>query len=134
MSDPAYLDPHTGRTYPIGTPRWCGDDKQPLLLTPRPGLTRMQIDTGERSLWRYRAAFPFAVTEPISLGEGMTPLIARTLNGAKVLLKCDWMNPTGSFKDRAWKGNESQELANSPEDGLSQFNVGIVFGMPSMKH
>ncbi len=34
------------------------------------------------------------------MGEGMTPLITRTLHGARVLLKCDWMNPTGSFKDR----------------------------------
>jgi threonine synthase len=100
MSNPAYLDPQSGRTYPIATPRWCGDDQAPLLLTPLPGLTRGQIDMAERSLWRYRAAFPFRIDTPISLGEGMTPLIARTLHGARALLKCDWMNPTGSFKDR----------------------------------
>jgi threonine synthase len=100
MPDPAYLDPHTGATYPIATPRWCADDRTPLLLTPLPGLTRGQIDTTERSLWRYRAAFPLQIDAPISLGEGMTPLIPRTLYGARVLLKCDWMNPTGSFKDR----------------------------------
>jgi len=41
---------------------------------------------------------------------------------------------TGSFKDQAWKGNENQELANSPKDGLSQYNVGVLFIMPSMKH
>jgi threonine synthase len=100
MPDPAYLDPTTSRTYPIATPRWCGDDQAPLLLTPLPGLTRSQIDPGERSIWRYRAAFPLQIDAPISLGEGMTPLIPRTLHGARVLLKCDWMNPTGSFKDR----------------------------------
>jgi threonine synthase len=100
MPDPAYLNPHTGRTYPILIPRWCGDDQAPLLLTPLPGLTRAQIDPTERSLWRYRAALPLPVADPISLGEGVTPLIQRTLHGASVLLKCDWMNPTGSFKDR----------------------------------
>ena len=100
MPDPAYLDPTTGRTWSIATPRWCGDDQAPLLLTALPGLTRGQIDRGERSLWRYRAAFPLQIDAPISLGEGMTPLIPRTLHGARVLLKCDWMNPTGSFKDR----------------------------------
>jgi threonine synthase len=100
MTDPAYLDPHTNRIYPIAPPRWCGDEREPLLLTPLPGLTRGQIDTAERSLWRYRAALPFPVLNPISLGEGTTPLISRTLHGARVLLKCDWMNPTGSFKDR----------------------------------
>ena len=34
------------------------------------------------------------------MGEGCTPLIPRTLCGAAVLLKCEWMMPTGSFKDR----------------------------------
>jgi threonine synthase len=100
MSDPAYLDPRSNRTYPLGIPRWCGDDHAPLLLTPLPGLTRSQIDTSARGLWRYRAAFPFSPSNPISLGEGQTPLIPRTLHGAHVLLKADWMNPTGSFKDR----------------------------------
>ena len=97
---PAYLDPHSGRAYPIATPRWCGDDGAPLLLTPLPGLVRAQIDTAERSLWRYRAALPLQIPSPISLGEGLTPLIGKTLHGAPVLLKCDWMNPSGSFKDR----------------------------------
>jgi threonine synthase len=100
MPDPAYLDPRTGRVYPIETPRWCGDDRAPLLLTPLPGLTRSQIDSSERSLWRYRAALPLPCANPISMGEGMTPLIPRTVHGARVLLKCDFMNPTGSFKDR----------------------------------
>jgi threonine synthase len=100
MSNVVYLDPRTNRTYPIETPRWCGDDQSPLLLTPLPGLTRGQIDTTERSLWRYRAALPLPCDNPISLGEGATPLISRTFHGARVLLKCDWINPTGSFKDR----------------------------------
>ena len=73
MPEPAYLDPRTGRTYPIRIPRWCGDDHAPLLLTPLPGMTRGQIEQAERSLWRYRAAFPFAIDSPISMGEGATP-------------------------------------------------------------
>ena len=100
MHDPAYLDPRGGRTYPIDTPRWCGDDRAPLLLTALPGLTRAQIDPSARGLWRYRAALPLACADPISMGEGMTPLIPGTLHGARVLLKCDFTNPTGSFKDR----------------------------------
>jgi threonine synthase len=100
MSDVAYLEPHTGRTYPIDQPRWCGDAGAPLLLTPLAGLTRHQIDTTARSLWRYRAALPFVPDDPITLGEGVTPLIRRSLRGVDVLLKCDWTNPTGSFKDR----------------------------------
>jgi threonine synthase len=70
------------------------------MLTPLPGLTRDQIDPATRGLWRYRAAFPFVPDAPISLGEGGTPLIRRTLAGAEILLKCEWFNPTCSFKDR----------------------------------
>ena len=96
----AYLDPRTGKTFPLDQPRWCGPGHAPLLLTPLPGLKRGQIDGGERSLWRYRAALPMRVDEPISMGEGCTPLIRRTLHGAPALLKCEWFMPTGSFKDR----------------------------------
>jgi threonine synthase len=97
---PAYLDPRTGQTYPLDQPRWCGPGHAPLLLTPLPGLTRGQIDTAIRSLWRYRAALPFPPGDPITMGEGCTPLLRRTLHGALALLKCEWFMPTGSFKDR----------------------------------
>ena len=95
-----YVDPRTGATYPLETPRWCGDAGQPLLLERLPGLTRFQVDTATRSLWRYRAAFPFAVDDPITMGEGCTPLLRRGLHGGTAHLKCEWFMPTGSFKDR----------------------------------
>jgi threonine synthase len=97
---PAYLDPRTGQTYPLDQPRWCGSGQAPLLLTPLPGLTRDRIDTTSRSLWRYRFALPFQPDDPITMGEGCTPLLRRTLHGAPALLKCEWFMPTGSFKDR----------------------------------
>ncbi len=95
----AYLDPRSGDIFPIETPRWCGADQAPLLLTPLPGITRDRIDTRLRSLWRYRAALPLPVARPITMGEGCTPLLRR-LHGAEVRLKCEWFMPTGSFKDR----------------------------------
>jgi threonine synthase len=102
---PDYVDPRSGATFPLDQPRWCGLNHAPLLLTPLPGLRREQIDSTTRSLWRYRAAFPFPVDTPITLGEGATPLIPRIIPGlggagVQVLLKCEWFNPTGSFKDR----------------------------------
>jgi threonine synthase len=97
---PAYLDPRTGQTFPLDHPRWCGPGRAPLLLTPLPGLTRARIDTATRSLWRYHTALPMQVDDPITMGEGCTPLIRRTLHGAPALLKCEWFMPTGSFKDR----------------------------------
>ncbi|MGH7043946.1 MAG: pyridoxal-phosphate dependent enzyme, partial [Acetobacteraceae bacterium] len=97
---PFYLDPRTGQTYQLDPPRWCGLDRAPLLLTPLPGLTRDEIDPVARGPWRYRAALPFSPSDPITLGEGGTPLLSRTLHGASVLLKAEWIMPTGSFKDR----------------------------------
>jgi len=100
MTDTAYLDPRTGRTYPLDTPRWCGEDRAPLLLTPLSGITRAAIRAEERSIWRYAAALPFAPEDPISMGEGCSPLVPRVIGGASALLKCEWFMPTGSFKDR----------------------------------
>lgn len=97
---PSYIDPRSGQNYPLSTVRWCGDDGAPLLLEDLAGLTRHDIDRDDRSIWRYRAAFPMPVAQPISMGEGMTPLLARRIGGADVLVKCEWMMPTGSFKDR----------------------------------
>lgn len=100
MTETAYLDPASGATYPLSTPRWCGDGGEPLLLTPLPGIDRDAVRPGERSIWRYAAALPFVPDEPISMGEGCTPLIPRRIGGATALLKCEWFMPTGSFKDR----------------------------------
>ncbi len=35
-----------------------------------------------------------------SLGEGLTPLVVRELRGVKVWFKLEYLNPSGSFKDR----------------------------------
>jgi threonine synthase len=97
---PAYVDPATGQKYPISEPRWRSDAGAPLMITALPGLGRDMIDTGERSLWRYAAALPVAVPDPITMGEGCTPLVARRWRGAAALFKLEWFSPTGSFKDR----------------------------------
>jgi threonine synthase len=70
------------------------------MISPLPGIGRADIAGGTRSLWRYAAALPLAVREPISMGEGLTPLVERPWLGARVRFKLEWMMPTGSFKDR----------------------------------
>ena len=100
MNTPAYLDPATGATYPIETPRWRSETGGPLMITDLPGIGRAEIDTAKRSLWRYAAALPVAVSDPVTLGEGCTPLVRRPWRGRHAHFKLEWLAPSGSFKDR----------------------------------
>lgn len=52
------------------------------------------------SMWRYESALPFSLDEAVTLGEGYTPVVKRRLYGLEVFLKLEYLNPSGSFKDR----------------------------------
>jgi threonine synthase len=97
---PAYVDPISGEHYRIAEPRWRSDSGAPLMITALPGIGRDMIDTQVRSLWRYAAALPVDVPDPITMGEGLTPLVSRAWRGVPALFKLEWFSPTGSFKDR----------------------------------
>lgn len=69
------------------------------------GITKQSLASGPRSIWRYAHSLPVAAEDGISLGEGLTPLVelsrlARQLNVGSLHAKCEFANPTGSFKDR----------------------------------
>jgi threonine synthase len=49
------------------------------------------------TMWRYQCVLPDA--EPVTLGEGLTPLLASREN-PNVFIKDEGLNPTGSFKAR----------------------------------
>src|SRR4029077_14116016 len=49
------------------------------------------------TMWRYSEVLPDA--EPVSLGEGFTPMLA-SREYPNVLIKDEGLNPTGSFKAR----------------------------------
>ncbi|MFB6462738.1 threonine synthase [Bradyrhizobium tunisiense] len=100
MPAASYIDPRNERLYPLDQPRWCSDERTPLLVTPGAGISREDIDGRTRSLWRYRAALPADIKNPITLGEGCTPLIQQDWGDLRPLFKLEWFNPTGSFKDR----------------------------------
>lgn len=96
----SYIDPRNGTLYPLDVPRWCSHEQTPLLITPQPGIGRDDIERGTRTLWRYRAALPVEITDPISMGEGCTPLVQRKWDAHRPFFKLEWLSPTGSFKDR----------------------------------
>lgn len=59
---------------------------------------KKKIASSDFSLWRYRHFFPYvADRDALTLGEGWTPLVSVS-DGLR--LKLDFLNPTGSFKDR----------------------------------
>ena len=87
-----------GRAFPeTGTPYRCPrcgelfDDREPV---PWRG-----VDPQARGIWRFG---PSIGVEQISvtLGEGRTALVPAEVLGRTVYFKCEYANPTGSFKDR----------------------------------
>src|SRR5258706_4931856 len=66
-------------------------------------LTRENLSKRVRTLWRYREVLPPG--DPVTLGEGMTPLVHASRLGAsmglrRLYVKDEGLNPTGSFKAR----------------------------------
>lgn len=89
------------RTYPLETRTWrceCGgvfelDGAIPFSLDG--------IQSSVTTMWRYHAMLPLPEgAEPVSLGEGLTPLLPVQLYGSQVLCKLEFLAPSGSFKDR----------------------------------
>lgn len=87
----------------------CGQEAQPLDwrctncggvldFAGLPPLAASDIKMDDTSLWRYQAWLP--VKRRITLGEGMTPLVETRVNGYTILAKLEYLNPTGSYKDR----------------------------------
>ncbi len=91
-----------GRAYPPDKLPYrcpaCGglyDFRNPLPFDPA------RVDRSQPGIWCYRHTFGLAPDlEPVSLGEGNTPLVWAEAFGRKVAFKCEYLNPSGSFKDR----------------------------------
>jgi threonine synthase len=89
-----------GDVFDTGTALWRAPDGSHLNLTPGSGLGISDIQTDDRSIWRYSKAIRTEASRRVSLGEGWTPLLAGEWSGAPVSWKLEYFAPTGSFKDR----------------------------------
>lgn len=83
----------------------CGKPLSVIVDLDKAGrtLTRETLATREKSLWRYREVLPLPNdVEPVSLGEGGTPLLPAQKFGGDIDLwiKDESTNPTQSFKAR----------------------------------
>src|SRR5688500_15224770 len=88
---------------PAGVCPACG---RPLLVRYVTGYPSRTSLPARWDMWRYAAVLPLARDEtPVTLGEGATPLIelprlASTVGVARLWVKEEGLNPTGSFKAR----------------------------------
>src|SRR6266550_7896639 len=86
----------------------CGSCNNPLfaifdLAAASRTMTREALLARQKSLWRYREVLPLpADVEPVSLGEGGTPLLgaSKCADGVDLWIKDESLNPTQSFKAR----------------------------------
>jgi threonine synthase len=93
-----------GKLYTVhqGRPLWVRYD----LGSVRAAVNPETIALRPPSLWRYRELLPLAAgAEPVTLGEGMTPLLhcprlGKEMGCANLFIKDESQLPTGSFKSR----------------------------------
>lgn len=101
MTGMEFLCTQCHQTYPPDPRRTrcaCGGV---LELTGAPGLDPSRIRREDFTLWRYRHTLPIPPeVPPVTLGEGMTPLVEARWGDLPLFFKCEFLNPTGSFKDR----------------------------------
>jgi threonine synthase len=91
-----------GRHYPPeGLPYRCEVCGGLYDFQSLPTFNSAQVDLSLPGIWRYRHSFGFAPeSDPVSLGEGCTPFVWADVFGRQVAFKCEFLNPSGSFKDR----------------------------------
>lgn len=100
--DGTRFEPGRVHTVHQGRPLWVRYD----LDAVRRAVTPDAIAQRPPSLWRYRELLPLPLdVEPVTLGEGMTPLLpcprlGRSLGLDRLLIKDESQLPTGSFKSR----------------------------------
>jgi len=58
------------------------------------------VEPTQQGMWRYRHMLPPLPDDPITLGEGWTPLLNFQRDPYQLFLKNDSLNPTDSYKDR----------------------------------
>lgn len=72
-----------------------------VAYAPRAPLHKADLPARPQSMWRYAALLHASADEAVSLGEGLTPLLAvPSLGLGPLWIKDESQNPTWSFKDR----------------------------------
>jgi threonine synthase len=135
VASPSYFT-HLECSVPCGRPALDARQRHHLCACGAPLLARYDLSAArawsrdslrdrEPSMWRYRELMPlFSDEQPVTLGEGFTPLIrARTLGERlgldRLFVKDESLNPTNSFKARG------QSAAITRARGLGATTVSV---------
>src|SRR5271168_1279210 len=100
--DGARFEPNRVYTMHQGRPLWVRYDLAAVKRAVKPG----DLPSRGNSLWRYRELLPLpAEVEPVTLGEGMSPILpcprlGKELGLSRLSIKDEGQLPTGSFKSR----------------------------------
>lgn len=91
-----------GRAYPVvGLPYLCPDCGGIFDYSEYWNYTASGIDLARPGIWKWTGVFGLDSSLPVvSLSEGNTPLVWMEIFGRRVAFKCEFLNPSGSFKDR----------------------------------
>ena len=120
-----------GAAYPAeGLPYLCPACGGVYDFDAPPDFDPARVETHLPGLWRYRHAFDLFPGAPVvSLGEGLTPLMWDALDGRQVALKLEYLNPSGSYKDRGTAVLLSQLLSRGAAAAVedSSGNAGASF-------
>jgi threonine synthase len=89
-------------------------------------------DSSLPGIWRYQHTFGLpSGADMVSLGEGNTPLIPAIVFGHDLFIKCEFQNPTGSFKDRgsalvaAWM--RARRVSEAVEDSSGNAGASLAY-------
>ncbi len=131
MTTEAILCTNCRRSYPPrGLPYQCPKCGGIFDFAELPGFDPSRVDRSLPGIWRYRFTFGLPEkTDVITLGEGSTPLVPAKVGKREIYFKCEYQNPTGSFKDRgsaliaAWLKDRGMKDAVEDSSG----NAGASF-------
>lgn len=90
-----------GHIWPFDPARYRCDCGGVLRISIAPAFDPACVEQDVYTLWRYKGVLPLSAgANPVTLGEGWTPVVAAEWSGRPVFFKAEYLNPTGSFKDR----------------------------------
>jgi len=113
-----------------GLPHRCPNCGGVFTLSADIPYSEESIDRNQPGIWAYQHTFGLGKGVPItSLGEGGTPLIQSIASDRQIYFKLEFLNPSGSYKDRATTILVSELLARGVSSAVedSSGNAGASF-------